>query len=96
MPLNNVVALNTSTQLYLTALSTIYCLFIHRYQVLRNCVGLNAKSTKLMNKILMYTNEESCQEPYALLCLDRSSITIMYKLKNLPFKTKIADLKCLR
>ena len=33
----------------------------------------------------MFTNEESCQVLHALLCLDRSSITIMYKLKNLPF-----------
>ena len=55
-----------------------------------------AKSMKLMNKILMYTDEESCRVPFTLLCLDRSSITIMYKLKNLPFKMKMAGLKCLR
>ena len=32
----------------------------------------------------MFNNEESCQVLHALLCLDRSSITIMYKLKNVP------------
>ena len=58
-----------------------------------NCAKVIAKSTNLMNKILMYTNEESCQVPYALFCLDRCSITIMYKLKKLTFKTKMAVLK---
>ena len=43
MPQNNVVAKHTSTQLFLTALSTISFLFIHRYRVLRNFAEVIAK-----------------------------------------------------